>query len=102
MRSNLRNGVNLINLLEELSGLERLGVYERNPTNLWHCMQNAALILQFINQQTGEKVLGCTGPDITTGRLDPILNLIKLIRTKFDRDFVFKAQNCSFFTIYFL
>ena len=94
VRSDLRDGVRLIKLLEYFTGIPRLGTYVEKPANLWHAMQNVSLLLKFIHQQTGEKVDGCSGQEITMGRLERILHLLKFIRGKFDRDYVFKSQNC--------
>jgi hypothetical protein len=95
--SGLRNGVLILNILQHLTGVSRMGTFEKNPTNLWQCMQNAALILLFIHQQTGEKVLDCIASDITMCRVDRVINLLKFIREKFDREYVFKSQNCLFY-----
>ena len=55
---------------------------------LWHCMQNAALILRFTTQQTFEKV-DCTAPDIVLGDVDSISRLLVYLREKFDLDYLF-------------
>ena len=56
VRSGLRNGVKLVKLLEHLSGATFGEHYEKSPANMWHCMQNATLVLVFIHEQSGEKV----------------------------------------------
>ena len=95
LASDLRDGVMLIRLLETLTGTQRLGVSMTKPENLWQAMQNASLLLQFIQQQTNEPVQVCRGQQLTTGQLRPIIELLLLVRNKFDRDFVFKSQNCE-------
>lgn len=102
IRSGLRDGVKIIKLLEYFSGIPRLGTYEENPSNLWNAMQNSSLLLKFIHQQTGERVQGCRGQDITMGQLNPMVTLLKFIRSKFDRDYVFKSQNCKYILKVFL
>ena len=92
--SGLRNGVKLIHLMEYFTGIPRLGTYVKEPQNLWHAMQNISLLLKFLHQQTGEKP-PCRGQQITMGVLDSILTLLEFIRSKFDRDYVFKKQNCE-------
>ena len=93
LRTDLRDGVMLIRLLEILTSTVRLGMFVQRPTNLWHAMQNASLVLQFIQQQLGEKVTMCRGQELTTAQLSPIIALLQFIRSKFDREYVFKSQN---------
>ena len=93
--SELRNGRIIINLLEYFTGIPRLGTYESNPSNLWHCMTNAAFILKFIHQQTGEVCPNCRAIEITMSRFSALISLLSFVRSKFDRDFVFKSQNCK-------
>lgn len=95
LRSDLRDGVMLIRLLEILTSTVRLGMFAQRPANLWHAMQNASLILQFIQQQLGEKVTCCRGQQLTTAQLPPIIALVQFIRSKFDREYVFKSQNLT-------
>lgn len=95
LRKDCHKGLALIHLLEELTGTSKIGTYQTNPVTLWHCMQNAGIVLHFVSQQIGQRVLFCTGHDITLGKLEPIIKLVSLIREKFDRDFVFKSQNLT-------
>ena len=93
VRSDMRDGVKLVALLEEFTGVDFGGTFEKNPANLWHCMQNATAALVFIHEQTGEKVAGCKGNDVMQANLGPMLNLLKSIRQHFDREYLFKSQN---------
>lgn len=59
LTTDVRDGVKLIKLLEVVTKGSQIGAYTKQPKLIWHCMQNAALILRFLAQQTFEKVQGC-------------------------------------------
>lgn len=61
IRKDCRKGVSLIRLLEILTETPKLGIYQMQPQSLWHFMQNAALVLQFISQQLGQQIKNITG-----------------------------------------
>jgi len=105
LTTDVRDGVKLIKLLEVVTKGSQLGSYTKQPKLLWHCMQNATLILRFLAQQTFEKVqCRATGmlykfinsknnyghSDIVMGNLDAIVRLLTFIRNKFDLDYMFK------------
>lgn len=56
LTTDVRDGVKLIKLLEVVTKGSQLGSYTKQPNLIWHCMQNATLILRFLAQQTFEKV----------------------------------------------
>ena len=85
---NIKTGVTLIKLLEIITRTDSIGYYEENPTMLWHCMQNASLVLRFIYEQTFVE-LECTAQEIVLGRIEPIVELLKFLREKFDVDYLF-------------
>eukprot|EP01103_Thecamoeba_quadrilineata_P011343 TRINITY_DN2687_c0_g1_i1.p1 TRINITY_DN2687_c0_g1~~TRINITY_DN2687_c0_g1_i1.p1 ORF type:complete len:1007 (+),score=188.05 TRINITY_DN2687_c0_g1_i1:223-3021(+) len=89
LTSDLRSGVHILTLLEIVTRMDYIGVFERKPRELWHYMQNDALILRFLSLQTFEKFEGCTATDIVMGREEQIANLVKYIRDKFDLNFLF-------------
>jgi hypothetical protein len=89
LTTDVRDGVKLIKLLEVVTKGSQLGSYTKQPKLLWHCMQNAALILRFLAQQTFEKVQ-CRATDIVMGNLDAVVRLLTFIRNKFDLDYMFK------------
>lgn len=89
--SDLKDGVALIRLLEVLSDV-RVGHYVVDPKLPWHRIQNATLILRFIAEQTFWSVRGCTSHDIVLGNAEPLKTLLKHIRSKFDRDFLFQGM----------
>jgi len=89
--ADLKDGVVLIRLLEVLSET-KVGHYVADPKIPWHRIQNAALILRFISEQTFYSEQGCTSHDIVLGKSEPLKTLLKHIRAKFDRDFLFQGM----------
>lgn len=46
--------------IQVVTKVQGVGAYEKEPVNLWHCMQNASLIIRFLSSHTCEKVGMCT------------------------------------------
>lgn len=59
LSSDIKTGVKLIELLKVIFKVSFIGPYHEHPTQIWHAMQNASLILKYISSQTFEKVDGC-------------------------------------------
>ncbi len=99
----------------------RVGHYVVDPKLPWHRIQNATLILRFIAEQTFWSVRGCTShgtrpispilyahfiiitifccADIVLGNAEPLKTLLKHIRSKFDRDFLFQGSTPAIFSL---
>ena len=88
MSHRIRTGVALIQLLEIITKMDTIGFYESSPQILWHCMQNASLILRFIYQQTFVE-LDCKSQEIVLCRIDALVKLLRFLRDKFDVDYLF-------------
>eukprot|EP00339_Tiarina_fusa_P001689 CAMPEP_0116999016 /NCGR_PEP_ID=MMETSP0472-20121206/1886_1 /TAXON_ID=693140 ORGANISM="Tiarina fusus, Strain LIS" /NCGR_SAMPLE_ID=MMETSP0472 /ASSEMBLY_ACC=CAM_ASM_000603 /LENGTH=550 /DNA_ID=CAMNT_0004698343 /DNA_START=38 /DNA_END=1686 /DNA_ORIENTATION=+ len=84
----IRTGVILIQLVEIITKMDTIGFYEAEPQILWHCMQNASLVLRFIYQQTFVE-LDCKAQEIVLGRVESIQYLLRFLRDKFDVDYLF-------------
>jgi len=84
----IKTGVLLLRLLEVLTKSESVGFFEENPEILWHCMQNASLVLRFLYQQTFEE-LDINSQDIILGNISSISRLLSYLRDKFDMEYLF-------------
>jgi hypothetical protein len=91
LSTDVRNGIKLLKLLEIVAKVPSVGTYNKEPRLLWHCMQNATLILRFLAQQTFERVEGCRATDIVMGRVEAIVKLLQFIRRKFDLDYMYQC-----------
>lgn len=88
--SSLKSGVVLISLLCVLT--QQTDIKERaemKPNTLWHRMQNAFLICNFLTQQTFHQFENCTAQDIVLGDVNRISSLLSFLRDKFDLEFLF-------------
>jgi len=81
LSNDLKNGINLINLLEILSN-ESLGKYDRQPRIKIQAIQNISRALAFIKQK-GVKVVNIQAEDVHDGNLKLILGLIWTIIQRF-------------------
>eukprot|EP01119_Soliformovum_irregulare_P017267 TRINITY_DN5104_c0_g1_i3.p1 TRINITY_DN5104_c0_g1~~TRINITY_DN5104_c0_g1_i3.p1 ORF type:complete len:1140 (+),score=540.10 TRINITY_DN5104_c0_g1_i3:333-3422(+) len=88
LTSDLRTGVALIHLLQQVTGVTA-GNFEEKPQNLWQCLQNAQLIIRFLVAQLCQPVKECSPQDIVTGNPEALVNLVTFIRDKFDLTFLF-------------
>ncbi|KAH3743484.1 Guanine exchange factor for Rac 30 [Pelomyxa schiedti] len=80
----LQSGVELIFLLERLTG-QSLGIYSAEPETAWNKMQNIALVLKFVIEQSGmhpSELCSCT--DLYIGKPQAIIKLLTTLRDKFD------------------
>lgn len=59
LSSDMKTGVKLIEFLKVIFNVAFIGPYHDSPSQVWHAMQNASLILRYIALQTFEKVEGC-------------------------------------------
>lgn len=89
LSGDLKNGVKLIQLLGVVFRGQPIGLYNPAPTMIWHAMQNASAILNFVAAQTFEKVDGVRAVDIVTGNVTAISRLLFYLRAKFDLDYLF-------------
>ncbi len=60
LTSDLRSGVAILQLLQAVTGVTGIGNYEKDPKNLWQCIQNAQAIFRFIALHTFQQVAVCT------------------------------------------
>lgn len=89
LSNDLKNGVKLIKLLGAICRGQSVGIFNTNPTMVWHAMQNASTILNFVTSLTFEKVDGVRAVDIVTGNVTAISKLLFQLRAKFDLDYLF-------------
>ena len=89
LSNDVKSGVKLIHLLVALCRGQAFGIYNTQPTLIWHAMQNASAILNFIASQTFQKVEGVRSVDIVTGNVNAITRLLFYLREKFDLDYLF-------------
>jgi hypothetical protein len=89
LSSDLQNGLKLIHLLNVICRGQSFGIYNTEPTLIWHAMQNATAILAFVASQTFQKVEGIRAVDIVTGNVTAISKLLFYLREKFDLDYLF-------------
>jgi hypothetical protein len=89
LSNDLKNGLKLIHLLSAISRGQSIGIYNTEPSLIWHAMQNASAILSFVASQTFEKVDGVRAVDIVTGNVSAISRLLFYLREKFDLDYLF-------------
>lgn len=89
LSSDVKNGVKLIKLLCAICRVQSIGIYNTNPTLIWHAMQNASAILGFVASQTFEKVDGVRSVDIVTGNVASVSKLLFYLRAKFDLEYLF-------------
>lgn len=89
LSDDLKNGVKLIQLLGVVFRGQHIGLFNPAPTMIWHAMQNASAILNFVAAQTFEKVDGVRAVDIVTGNVTAISRLLFYLRAKFDLDYLF-------------
>lgn len=91
LTTDVRTSVKLLFLVEQLLQAPSGVPYNRNPTHMWHAMQNASLLLRYISSQTFEKVEGVRAADVVLGNSAQIARLLAYLRDKFDLDFMFKG-----------
>lgn len=89
LSGDLKDGVKLIHLLGAVFRGQSMGLVNPAPTMIWHAMQNASAILNFVTSQTFEKVDGVRAVDIVTGNVTAICRLLFYLRAKFDLDYLF-------------
>ena len=60
LRADLVTGVNLLRVLEAVTKTPIDTPFHKDPTTLWHCMQNASGVIRFLSAQTFSDVEGCS------------------------------------------
>jgi hypothetical protein len=91
LSADTRTSVKFIVLIEQLLGTPSGVPFNRNPTHMWHAMQNASLMLRYLSSQTFEKVDGVRAADIVLGNVNASCRFLSYLRDKFDLDFMFKG-----------
>lgn len=95
LSTSVKSGVPIIRLCILLTKALSVGAYVSQPKTLWHCMQNASLVLRFLAENTFSQTDHlCKAQDIVLGSSEPVSLLLKFLRDKFDLDYLFfKALN---------
>ncbi|KAM9960840.1 hypothetical protein ACTFIW_009996 [Dictyostelium discoideum] len=90
MSNDLRNGVTLLTLLEELT-LQKVGIFAREPVLPWHFMQNICLLLNFLRENSVHNVSDISPHDLFNGDIHSLCMITRLIRENFDTDHQMKS-----------
>ncbi|KAM9983283.1 hypothetical protein ACTFIZ_000183 [Dictyostelium cf. discoideum] len=90
MSNDLRNGVTLLTLLEELT-LQKVGIFAREPVLPWHFMQNICLLLNFLRENSVHNVSDISPHDLFNGDIHSLCMITRLIRENFDSDHQMKS-----------
>lgn len=91
LSSDTRTSVKLLFLIEQLLNTPSGLPFNRNPSQMWHAMQNASMMLRYLSSQTFEKIDGVRAADIVLGNVGATCRLLSYLRDKFDLDFMFKG-----------
>jgi len=82
LSTDLDTGINLLNLLEQISGEQVATSYNKNPKMRDQMIENVNFSLNFLTKK-GVKLIGIDGGNIVDGNLKLILGLIWIIILRF-------------------
>jgi len=83
LKTDLKSGLNLINLIEVISG-KSLGKYNKHPTINIQKLENIQLCLDYITKVEGIKLVNVGADDINSGNIRIILGLIWTLILRFE------------------